>query len=100
MAEITGASAYSNALKQLKDSPKTEAGDNTSLFGDLVKTSLNSAIEAQHKSEQVSAAALAGQADMTEVVQAINDAEIALNTVLTIRDKVINAYQTIINTAI
>ena len=92
-------SAYSNALNQIKQSPNLGSGETSaSTFGDLVKNSLSSAIDAQHKSEQVSAAAIAGQADMTDVLQAINDAELALNTVLAVRDKVVQAYEQVIHT--
>lgn len=69
-------------------------------FGDILKTSLNSAIDAQHTSEKVSAAALVGKASMTDVLQAVNSAELALNTVLAIRDKVVTAYQSIMQTPI
>ena len=41
-----------------------------------------------------------GQADMTDVLQAVNDAEIALNTVLAVRDRVVQAYQEIMRTPI
>lgn len=91
---------FSKALEQLKEAPTPKANPNASAFGDLLKDSISSAIDAQHKSEQVSAAALAGKADMTEVIQAINDAEIALNTVMAVRDKVISAYENIIHMAI
>jgi len=96
--EATG--AYSATLNQLKAGAGEKASGDNSIFGDLVKQSLGSAIEAQHKSEKVSAAGLAGKADLTDVVQAINDAEIALNTVLAVRDKVIDAYNNILRTTI
>jgi flagellar hook-basal body complex protein FliE len=39
--------------------------------------------------------AIAGKADLTEVVTAVTNAEITLKTVLAIRDRVIQAYQEI-----
>jgi flagellar hook-basal body complex protein FliE len=69
-------------------------------FGDILKQSLQGAIDAQHKSEQVSAASLVGKADMTEVLQAVNNAQLALNTVLAVRDRLVQAYEQIMRTSI
>lgn len=100
MANITDATnAYSSALNQLKKSSGADAGGDTAgMFGDLLKQSLQSAVEAQHKSEKISGAALAGKADMTDVLQAVTDAEMALNTVLAVRDKVVQAYEQVMRT--
>ena len=95
--EATG--AYSNALTQLKKSTGADMGDSSaSAFGDLLKQSLQTAVETQHKSEKISGAALAGKADMTDVLQAVTDAEMALNTVLAVRDKVVQAYESVMRT--
>jgi len=98
MADIgkVGAGAYTEALKQLKQSSDANA-TGPGGFADMVKNSLNSAVESQHKSEKVSAAALSGEANMTDVIQSITDAEVALNTVVAIRDKVIQAYDNIMH---
>ncbi len=37
----------------------------------------------------------AGQADIVDVVNAVNSAELTLDTVVAVRDKVISAYQSI-----
>jgi len=39
----------------------------------------------------------AGQADIVDVVNAVNAAEITLDTVVAVRDKVVQAYQSIMN---
>lgn len=65
-------------------------------FLDMVGDSLKSAAAAGYKSEEVATRALSGKADLTDVVTAVANAETALNTVVTIRDRVINAYQDII----
>lgn len=103
MANITEAtSAYSNALNQLKKAGVSDddQGGSGAAFGDLLKQSLHTAVEAQHKSEKISGAALAGKADMTDVLQAVTDAEMALNTVLAVRDKVVQAYEQVMRTAV
>lgn len=101
MANINEAtSAYSSALNALKKSSGAGGVEETSgaAFGDLLKQSLQTAVETQHKSEKVSGAALAGKADMTDVLQAVTDAEMALNTVLAVRDKVVQAYENVMRT--
>jgi len=75
-------------------------GSDGAAFGDLVKQGLQNAVDAQHKSEAVSGKALAGKADMTDVLQAVTSAEMALNTVLAVRDKVVQAYNSIMSTQI
>lgn len=65
-------------------------------FLDLVGNALQGAANTGYKSEEVSMRALAGKADLTDVVTAVSEAETALTTVVNIRDRVINAYQEII----
>jgi flagellar hook-basal body complex protein FliE len=92
------AKVYANALKAT-----TGTGESTpagASFGDMVKEKLEQTIDAQYKSEQISAKAVVGQADMTDVLQAMTDAEVALNTVLAVRNRVVSAYQEIMRTAI
>ncbi|MBI1214328.1 MAG: flagellar hook-basal body complex protein FliE [Alphaproteobacteria bacterium] len=107
MSNITDATnAYLNTVKQAQggtqDAGKSgaQAAAGGPSFGDILKTSLDSAIDAQHKSEQTSAAAVVGKADMTDVLQAVNSAEVALKTVLAVRDRVVQAYQDIMRTSI
>jgi flagellar hook-basal body complex protein FliE len=107
MANISDAtSAYMNAVKQMQanaldskpaDSAVPAGGPS---FGDILKQSTQGAIDAQHKSEQTAAAAVLGKADMTDVLQAVNDAELALNTVLAVRDRVVQAYEQVLRTPI
>ena len=65
-------------------------------FGDMVKNSLEGAIDSQKASEKVAADAMAGNASMIEVVDALNQAEMSLNMVVAVRDRVISAYQEIV----
>jgi len=99
MANVTDASkAYLNTLKQLQEKTPQDTGGVS--FGEVLKTAAQSAIDAQHTSEKVSAQGLIGKADMTDVLQAINNAEVALNTVLAVRDRVVQAYEQIMRTSI
>jgi len=107
MANINDATnAYTNALKQLQNVQEAQQGgaakkaEGIPSFGEILKQSGQAAIDAQHRSEETAAKSLLGQADMTDVLQAVNDAEIALNTVLAVRDRVVQAYQEIMRTPI
>lgn len=92
------ASAY-NAIAGISQNPlaaqevSTGAVDNT--FSDMLSGSLGAAVDKGHKAESVSTLALIGKADITSLATAVNSAELALNTVTAIRDKVISAYQQI-----
>ena len=48
------------------------------------------------KSEQLSIAGITDRADISQVVTAVAEAEITLQTVVAIRDKVLDAYKDII----
>jgi flagellar hook-basal body complex protein FliE len=97
----TGVSAYLNTMKQMTGGAEPQAGiPGGASFADILKSGIGSAIDAQHKGEQVSASAIAGKASMTDVLQAVNNAELALNSVLAIRDKVVQAYEAIMRTQI
>lgn len=64
-------------------------------FGSLVKE----AVAALHRTTQASDAqthaAAAGKANIVDVVTAVAESEVAINTLVSVRDKVINAYEEI-----
>lgn len=98
VTNISGAvAAYQQAKDSLKGvgtEPRTDATGKsfTDLLGDLA----NSAKTAGVESERVTIGAMTGKADVSEVVMAVSQAEIALQTVVSIRDRVVSAYQEIL----
>ncbi|NBX66019.1 MAG: flagellar hook-basal body complex protein FliE [Proteobacteria bacterium] len=83
-------------LNTAKIADKVSAGEDDSFsFGNLVKSAIDQVAKTQKKSEAVSAQAVIGKADLTDVVQAVTDAELTLQTVMTVRDRLIGAYQDI-----
>ena len=66
-----------------------------SSFGALLKDALAAVGEIGRKSDAQSLALVAGKADMIDVVTAVSETEIAVQTMVSIRDKVIEAYQNI-----
>ena len=69
-------------------------------FADALKGFANDAVGALKDGEKAATAGASGKADLTSVVTAINNAELMLQTVVTIRDKVISAYQSIMQTQV
>lgn len=65
-------------------------------FSDLLKQAVQEAAAIGYKSERATLAAAVGQADVNEVVTAVAEAEVTLQAVTTVRDRVIQAYQDII----
>lgn len=65
-------------------------------FAGLVRDSLKEAVNLGHKSEEMGMRGIAGEADLRDVVMAVNSAENALSTVVAVRDKVVSAYQEIL----
>lgn len=74
-----------------KVQPETPAGS----FASMVKSAVLQAEEDNKQAELMSMKAIKGTADMQEVVMAVSNAEVALQTVVAVRDKVVSAYQEI-----
>jgi flagellar hook-basal body complex protein FliE len=90
-------SAYKAATRPVQpagdDAPaKAEGGGD---FASLLKGATQSTIDSLKSGERMSMKAIAGQADLTEVVTAVSAAEVTLQTVMAVRDKVISAYNEI-----
>jgi flagellar hook-basal body complex protein FliE len=94
MNPAAAASAYANIQKTVQ-SPGISAGDTGGGFGDVLKNAITSGIETLHQGEKASAAAVAGKADLTDVVQAVNGAEFTLETFVAVRDRMLSAYDKI-----
>jgi flagellar hook-basal body complex protein FliE len=98
------ASAYNAAanITQNNPAPSSQAVSSSSdpSFSDLVSSALANAVDQGHKAEDVSTLALMGKADINELAIAVSNAELALDTVVAVRDKVVSAYQQIMQMSI
>lgn len=65
-------------------------------FSDVLGAALDKARGAEYTGEAVSAEAIAGKAELHELVTAVTNAELTLQTVVAVRDRVITAYQDIV----
>ena len=82
--------AYGRAAKA---EATPDAGDGG--FAQLVRRAVDDAVTTSKASEGASLAAVAGQGDLTHVVTAVAEAETTLQTVVAVRDRVIEAYKDI-----
>lgn len=95
----SAAAAYAKQAQEMNTLPTldstSEAGQPED-FSSLLKEAVREAADIGYKSERLSLAAAAGKADVNEVITAVAEAEVTLQAVTTVRDKVIQAYKDII----
>lgn len=65
-------------------------------FSDMVSEGLENARSTGYKTEAVSTKAIVNKAELTDLVSSVTNAELTLNTVVAVRDKIIGAYQDIL----
>jgi len=82
------------------DASSTPTAGGGSSFGDMVKSFGGDVVSSLHQGEKAATSAVSGKADLASVVTAIDNAEVMLTEITTIRDKAISAYQTITGSAI
>lgn len=97
----TAVSAYKEAAGALREAGQT--GNVTSIgnpdgssFMNMVKDSLDNAVDTGRHAEQMSMAKISGEASTMDVVTAVANAQHTLETVVAVRDKVLQAYQEIL----
>jgi flagellar hook-basal body complex protein FliE len=95
-------SAYGQTLARpgfggggLEDMAGASGAGGPGSFASMIEAGFSSAVETTRAAEVASAQSLSGKADLMDVVSAVNNAEIALETVVAVRDRMINAYQEI-----
>jgi flagellar hook-basal body complex protein FliE len=90
----TALDAYSRA------GASDETGEDTGSFGNVMKRAMADVVDTGQDAEAKSIQAIAGQGDLTDVVTAVSKADLALQTTVAIRDRMVQAYQTIMNMTI
>jgi flagellar hook-basal body complex protein FliE len=88
------ANLYSSTQKAAEGGGMDIAGGPS--FGELLRAGLGNAIDTIKGADRASAAAVMGKADMNDVVQSITKAELTLQTIVAVRDRLIGAYQDIL----
>ncbi|MCJ9705753.1 MULTISPECIES: flagellar hook-basal body complex protein FliE [unclassified Bradyrhizobium] len=92
------ANAYANLARVLENSGAgagkgTEASGQS--FASLLKDAVGSVMESGRKSDAQTVAMAAGKANVMDVVTAVADTDVAVSTLVSVRDRVIAAYEDI-----
>jgi flagellar hook-basal body complex protein FliE len=94
---VSAVKAYDNAARGDAFATKKPTGDiHQGEFADLVQGAIKEAVRIGERSEQLSIQGINDKADISKVVTAVSEAELTLQTVVTVRDKVLDAYKEII----
>jgi flagellar hook-basal body complex protein FliE len=91
------ANAYAN-LARLTDASaaaKSPAAGGPS-FGDLLKDAIGSVVDGGRKADQQTVAMASGKANVMDVVTAVAETDVKISTLVSVRDKVISAYEDIL----
>jgi flagellar hook-basal body complex protein FliE len=84
------------AYQAVEITPQSEIGSSSSGFSALLSRALDGAVNAGHQADAQATQAIAGHGDLTQVVTAVSRAQLALQTTVAVRDRVLQAYQDII----
>ena len=96
MTALAAAKAYAATQNTAVIKPPSAGQEDQGLdFGSMVKSAMTDVMHSTKKAEGQIAAQVAGKAELIDVVTAISAAEASLETVMAVRDQVINAYQEI-----
>jgi len=95
------ANAYASAARILETggAAKGSETDGTS-FGAVLKEALNGVLDTGRKSDAQTVAMASGKANVMDVVTAVAETDVAVSTLVSVRDKVIQAYEDIMKMAI
>ena len=64
-------------------------------FGSLLKDAIGSVVESGRKSDAQSAAMAGGKSNIVDVVTAVSETEVAVSALVSVRDRMIQAYEEI-----
>jgi flagellar hook-basal body complex protein FliE len=94
----SAAAAYSNAANRLTGAggPSVKPQAEGPSFGAMLQEATSQSIDTLRTGEDMTAKGVLGKADLADVVAAVNNAEMTLQAVVTVRDRVIGAYQEIL----
>src|SRR5262249_2872587 len=95
------ASAYANLARILDTgaSAKSSEGGGPS-FGSVLKDALGSVMEAGRKSDTQTVAMASGKANVMDVVTAVAETDVAVSTLVSVRDRVIQSYEDVMKMTI
>jgi len=85
----SAANAYARVQSGGLDAPADASGG----FGDALARAIQGVADTGHKADAASMQSIAGTGNLTDLATAVSQAELALQTVIAVRDRVVQAYQ-------
>jgi len=90
------ANAYASLARMVEQSGAGKGADAGGLsFSSVLKDALSSVVEAGRKSDTHSVAMASGKANVMDVVTAVAETDVAVSTLVSVRDRVIQSYEDI-----
>jgi flagellar hook-basal body complex protein FliE len=91
------ANAYANLAKMMERGGVEKAGNAAAgpSFSALLKDAVGSVMETGKKSDAQTLAMASGKANVMDVVTAVAETDVAVSTLVSVRDRVIQAYEDI-----
>ena len=92
------ANAYANLARILDTGGAGKGGGESGgpSFGSILKDALGSVVDAGRKSDAQTVAMAQGKANVMDVVTAVAETDVAVSTLVSVRDRVIQAYEDIL----
>lgn len=91
------AKAYASTQGLTSPKPAAEAMGAPGQFGEMVNAAIQGVADTGTNADKVTAELASGKADVVDLVTAVAETEVAMQTLVTVRDRVISAYQEILN---
>ncbi len=96
ISPLQAANAYTSVQKAAEGADPSAAAAGGASFSDLIKEGIKSAVDTIKGADRASVSAMTGKADLNDVVQSVTKAELTLQTIVAVRDRLITAYQEIL----
>jgi flagellar hook-basal body complex protein FliE len=84
-----------SATIPVKNTP-VSGNDGGVSFSQFLENTIQKSIDTVHTGEKMQGRAVTGEADLTDVVQAVTDMELTVQTIVALRDRMVSAYQEIL----
>ncbi|MBB2163061.1 flagellar hook-basal body protein FliE [Gluconacetobacter sp. 1b LMG 1731] len=96
--------AYGQTQKALQpstdDTQNDASSDSVSSFGNVLDGALKNAVQTGKSAETLTAQGLSGKGNLTDIATSVEEAKLTLQTVTTVRDRIVQAYQDVMKMSI
>ncbi|WP_322518064.1 flagellar hook-basal body complex protein FliE [Rhodopseudomonas palustris] len=93
---ISAANAYASLARLANPGGAGKPTDAGPSFGALVKDAMGSVLDAGRKSDAQTVAMANGKSNVMDVVTAVAETDVAVSTLVSVRDRVIQSYEEIL----